>query len=103
MRTTEPGLFTLINILACFVVTELESLWTGTIIGPFGINAVSSLANTIVLQAFIDIFAVISKGGRSVTMVTDTAEGALCVSALPITAEMTVLAFIDIFTLVSCC
>ena len=39
----------------------------------------------------------ISKGGRSVTMVTDTAEGALCVSALPITAEMTVLAFIDIY------
>lgn len=38
----------------------------------------------------------ISKGGCSVTVVTNAAEGTLCVPALPITAEMMVLAFINI-------
>ena len=38
----------------------------------------------------------VSKGGCSVTVVTNTEEGALRVPALPVTAEMMVLAFINI-------
>ena len=39
----------------------------------------------------------VPKGGCSVTLVTNTAEGALCIPALPIRAEMMVLAFIDVY------
>lgn len=49
-----------------------------------------------ILQSILT-FTMVSKGGRSVTLVTNTAEGALRVPALPITAEVTVLAFINIY------
>lgn len=39
----------------------------------------------------------VPKGGCSVTLITNTAEGALCVPALPISAKMLVLAFINIY------
>lgn len=100
MRTTEPRLLTLINILTPFIVIQLESVRTSAIIGPFGINAASSLAHALVFQAFINIFTVVPEGGCSVSLVTDTEEGALRVPALPVGAEVLVLAFIDIFTLV---
>lgn len=100
MRTTEPRLLTFINILTPFIVIQLESVRTSAIVGPFGVNAASPLAHALVFQAFVNIFAVVPEGGRPVTLVTDTAEGALRVPALPVGAEVLVLALVDVFTLV---
>lgn len=100
MRTTEPGLLTFVNILTPFIVVQLESVWTSAIVGPFGIHAASSLAHALVFQAFVNIFAVVPEGGCSVALVTDTEEGALRVPALPVGAEVLVLALVDIFALV---
>lgn len=100
MRSTESWLCTFINVLTALIVIQLESIRARAVIGPCCIDAVTSLADTTVLQAFIDILAVVSKHRCSVTLVAQTLEGALCVPALPVRAEVTVLAFVNIFTLV---
>lgn len=103
MGTAEPRLCTFINVLTSFIVIQLESIWTCAVIGPRSIDAVSSLTDTTVLQAFVDIFTVVPQRRRSVTLVAHTLEGALCVPALPMRAEMMVLAFVNIFALVFSC
>lgn len=103
MRSTESWLCTFINVLTALIVVQLESIRACAIIGPRSIDAVTSLADTAVLQAFIDILTVVSKYRCSVTLVAHTLEGALCVPALPVRAEVMVLAFINIFALVFSC
>lgn len=49
------------STLTPFIVIQLESVRTSAIIGPFGINAASSLAHALVFQAFINIYKSIFK------------------------------------------
>lgn len=54
------------------------------------------LSHVLVLRQEMLTLTVVSKHGRSVTLVAHALEGALCVPALPVRAEVTVLTFVNI-------
>ena len=49
------------STLTPFIVIQLESVGTSAVIGPFGVNAASSLAHALVFQAFVNIYKSILK------------------------------------------